>query len=846
MAVTPEIQQQFMYLFERVGDPLYFGPRGAVGNLISYNLPPELCPETQHASTIRKQSFANLQMREIRVDRPTTLPNLSGIGTACPKSAIYNYFNPNHRRATQELRQIMLQQPDLRGLLSMACVCRDSEMINPKVWITAFASCLLTRPDTRGFRMPAIWEVMPDMFFSSFCLKESIRQGSVPQQDRAVVVIEGSFTGRNNNVENRLAYFREDLGINAHHWHWHLIYTLDAPRGQRDRKGELFFMMHREMLARYEAERLANNLTLTKPLKLDEGVIKEGYFPKLTDSNSGQLWGNRQQNSKLSDVNRLDDSNLPQGFRVITLEMMRRFRGRILEAIDSGMVITPTGRVPLTIDMLGDIIESSSLNPNPQYYGDLHNMGHVIISATHDPEFKHSENLGVMSDTSTAMRDVVFYRWHKYIDDIFDRFKQNLNPYNPTGGEFPLAWEGIQVESAQLQTKGVQPNVFSTFRMRSNVDLSRGMDFLRIQNNLGPVFVRVVHLNHDPYTFTISVRNNTNAPRTGTVRIFMAPRLNEHNEQFPMVQQRRLFFQLDKFTTQLSPGVNGITRRSSESSVTIPWEQTFRDLERSVQTPAANEQTFCGCGWPEHMVIPRGTATGQLYDVVVFITDGNEDRVEQPATSQPARSNNCRDAVSYCGVLDQRYPDRKPMGYPFDRNPYTTVNSNNPNGPQIPVPNLETYVSRVPNMRALQVRVVYNQERVEMRNDGVPTGMREVNGDPYMNSAGRTACSPQGNPPRPAPGSTPTGGGTRPSTMEMTPARPSPPREPIQSGSSPVPNRVPPPTTQNPRPGWSRQYQHQHRGEQRGHSPSPSPIGWTHIPSPERPSSPNWGWGWRG
>lgn len=68
----------------------------------------------------------------------------------------------------------------------------------------------------------------------------------------------------------------------------------------------------------------------------------------------------------------------------------------------------------------------------------------------------------------------------------------------------------------------------------------------------------------------------------------------------------------------VSPGVNGITRRSSESSVTIPWEQTFRDLERSVQTPAANEQTFCGCGWPEHMVIPRGTATGQVRFIIVL------------------------------------------------------------------------------------------------------------------------------------------------------------------------------------------------------------------------------------
>jgi hypothetical protein len=46
---------------------------------------------------------------------------------------------------------------------------------------------------------------------------------------------------------------------------------------------------------------------------------------------------------------------------------------------------------------------------------------------------KKQENLGVMSDTGTAMRDPVFYRWHAYIDSIFDRYKQNLEPYNPTG-----------------------------------------------------------------------------------------------------------------------------------------------------------------------------------------------------------------------------------------------------------------------------------------------------------------------------------------------------------------------------------------------------------------------------
>lgn len=27
----------------------------------------------------------------------------------------------------------------------------------------------------------------------------------------------------------------------------------------------------------------------------------------------------------------------------------------------------------------------------------------------------------------------------------------------------------------------------------------------------------------------------------------------------------------------------------------------------------------------------------------------------------------CKDAASYCGIRDQKYPDRRPMGFPFDR-----------------------------------------------------------------------------------------------------------------------------------------------------------------------------------
>ena len=35
----------------------------------------------------------------------------------------------------------------------------------------------------------------------------------------------------------------------------------------------------------------------------------------------------------------------------------------------------------------------------------------------------------------------------------------------------------------------------------------------------------------------------------------------------------------------------------------------------------------------------------------------------------------CNDAASFCGVRDRKYPDARPMGYPFDRRPRDGVNT---------------------------------------------------------------------------------------------------------------------------------------------------------------------------
>lgn len=62
------------------------------------------------------------------------------------------------------------------------------------------------------------------------------------------------------------------------------------------------------------------------------------------------------------------------------------------------------------------------------------------------------------------------------------------------------------------------------------------------------------------------------------------------------------------------------------------------------------------------MLVPKGTVEGTRFNIFVMISDYQLDRVDQPENT-----NVCNDAASFCGLKDQKYPDRRPMGFPFDR-----------------------------------------------------------------------------------------------------------------------------------------------------------------------------------
>lgn len=100
----------------------------------------------------------------------------------------------------------------------------------------------------------------------------------------------------------------------------------------KDRRGELFYYMHHQVQARYNAERFCNGLARVKPLNNLHAPIEGGYYPKITNSSNNRTFPARIPNTILQDIDREDVK--------LQLSELERWANRIIQAIDEGFVIT--------------------------------------------------------------------------------------------------------------------------------------------------------------------------------------------------------------------------------------------------------------------------------------------------------------------------------------------------------------------------------------------------------------------------------------------------------------------------------------------------------------------------
>ncbi|XP_038106639.1 phenoloxidase 2 [Culex quinquefasciatus] len=602
--------------------------------------------------------FGNDAENRIAV-RNVGTPNIT-FAEAIDRRGGFSLFNEKHRKIAGDLIGLFLGQPDVDSLMAVAAYSRDR--LNPVLFQYALSVAIQHRPDTKDLNVPSFLELFPDSFVDPAVFPRLREEGAVVQQaNRMTIDIPQNFTASDREDEQRLAFFREDVGVNLHHWHWHLVYPGEGPDQvvRKDRRGELFYYMHQQLIARYNVERFCAKLARVQPLNNLRQPLPEAYFPKIIRSANNRAFPARPQNQQLRDLNRVADDV------IFTVSDLERWGSRIAEAIDAGTVLGQNGqRVPLTeangIDILGNILEPSKLSVNQQFYGNYHGNLHNLIAYSHDPDNRFLEGYGVVGEFQTAMRDPAFYRLHCEVDNLFHRYKATLPVYPPA----QLNFNGIQIQSlaVTLNRPKAPPNVLLTYWQRTQVDLASGLDF----GPEGNVFVSFTHLQHAPFAYRLTVNNSTGTPRRGTCRIFIGPKVDERNTPLTYKEQRILMVELDKFGVTLNPGSNDIVRRSEQSSVTIPYERTFRaaQLSGNAASPAEAAYRFCNCGWPHHLLLPKGTPEGLKFDLFAMISDYAGDTVNQEFDENA----NCSDSHSFCGLRDRLYPDRRAMGYPFDRN----------------------------------------------------------------------------------------------------------------------------------------------------------------------------------
>jgi tyrosinase len=466
--------------------------------------------------------------------------------------------------------------------------------------------------------------------------------------------------------EAALDWFREDTWVNDHHAKWHVVYPGDgipnpanpAQRLLKDRQGELFYYMHQQMLARYDTERLAAGLPRVAAFSNYRSPIGEGYDANLAG------YSNRPPNALLSNTAALVDQELR--------------RDRLMTAVTSGTLVTASGTVPITgVSQLAATSESTIASVNRSFYGSHHNIGHgLIANGSGTGGFP-----GVMISTDTAVRDPVFFRWHRHVDDFFFEWQQrHLPPHtladappNVTVRKNLTGWPSamspdvllcLQRDVPGIGAPGFNGHAFGVATFGgANWDLPRASfpvltdrleTRMRLQTLTMPNGATIAkpYLDHEDFFYFLRVENAGTDPRPVTVRVFLAASA--------FANDRRMWIEMDKFGVTLPPASRVVLYRPARLSSVVrkpAWRPTEQRPALPPGTPAS-AQNYCDCGWPYHLLVPRGTSAGMPFRLLVFLTDWLVDRLGADSTCG---------SLSFCGARDSDYPDTRPMGYPFDR-----------------------------------------------------------------------------------------------------------------------------------------------------------------------------------
>lgn len=140
--------------------------------------------------------------------------------------------------------------------------------LNCGLYVNAIYMAIQNRKDTENFFIPAPYEVLPNYFIrkevlvkaSSILAGQEITPTDGIRDEGNAFYLDTNYTAMfyDNDDESKLAYFREDIGLNSYYFLRKLRLSPWFNDDINGRYGENMYQMMKQFMARYNLERYAN------------------------------------------------------------------------------------------------------------------------------------------------------------------------------------------------------------------------------------------------------------------------------------------------------------------------------------------------------------------------------------------------------------------------------------------------------------------------------------------------------------------------------------------------------------------------------------------------------------
>lgn len=257
-----------------------------------------------------------------------------------PKGVPFSVHQREHLFEAVTLFNVLYSAKDYDTFYKSAVYVR--EHINEHLFSYVLTVVIYNRKDTQGVFVPHVYETFPSFFYNGEILTTAQRINTHGQHN--IEFYPTTYKWNDNVVikwnstiwpyawkdsDAPVTYFTHDNELNALYYNLHVAHPSwlggEVIPLVKDRRGEWFWFIHKQILTRYYMERLSNNLGEIPVLGQD--VVQHGYNP-------GLLYHNGVPFPVRPSYFHLDQPDFVEAIQAI-----EDYEHRVRDAIDKGYVI---------------------------------------------------------------------------------------------------------------------------------------------------------------------------------------------------------------------------------------------------------------------------------------------------------------------------------------------------------------------------------------------------------------------------------------------------------------------------------------------------------------------------